>query len=200
VSQRELWNERYLAKGSLWGAGPNQFVAERLADLEPCRVLDLGSGQGRNAIWLAKQGHTVTAVDISDVANTQAAEIAAAAGVSVEFVTADLESWEPPPASFDLVLLAYLQAPEIVRRSLHGNVVRALCTGGRVFLVAHHKENLDHGVGGPPVREILFDEGEIAADFPGFAVHENARVLRTVEKDGVEIGQAIDLVFFATKA
>lgn len=198
MNQRDLWNERYEEKGSVWGAEPNQFVAERLGGIEPCRVLDLGSGQGRNAIWLARQGHAVTAIDVSDVATRQAAELAARAGVDVTFVAADLEEWEPEEAAFDLVLLAYMQAPASIRKALHAKAGRALVPGGRVFLIAHHKDNLDGGVGGPPVREMLFDEAEVAADFAGFAVDENTKVLRHVDKAGVS-GDAIDLLFDARK-
>jgi 2-polyprenyl-3-methyl-5-hydroxy-6-metoxy-1,4-benzoquinol methylase len=197
MSQRDLWNQRYTQNGSVWGAAPNQFVADRLADLEPCRILDLGCGQGRNAIWLAGRGHAVTAVDVSDVAIQQATELAADAGVTVEFVAADLGAWEPQEAAFDLVLLAYIQAPAPIREELHRKAARALAPGGSVFLIAHHKENLEHGIGGPPSLEVLFDEEEIAGDFVGFVIEENTRVLRPVVDGG---GDAIDLLFVARKA
>ena len=198
MSQRNLWNERYEQKGHVWGAAPNQFVADRLGGLEPCRILDLGSGQGRNAIWLAQQGHEVTAVDVSDVAIQQAVELAREAGATADFVAGDLAAWEPPVASFDLVLLAYLQAPEGIRQSIHHKASRALAAGGYVFVVAHHRDNLTHGVGGPPLPEVLFDEEMLAADFPGFEIVESARVLRQVQQGDVA-GEAIDVIFFAKK-
>ncbi len=198
MSQRDLWNERYRQQGPVWGVAPNQFVADRLQGIEPCRVLDLGSGHGRNAIWLAQQGHTVTAIDVSDVATDQGAQLSADAGVAVEFVTTDLAAWEPEPDSYDLVLLAYLQAPEPSRRLIHDKAATALAPGGLVFIVAHHRDNLEQGHGGPPMPEVLFDEEMLAADFPGFVVEENARVLRRVEKDDV-VANAIDIVFSARK-
>ena len=198
MTQRDLWNERYQQRGAVWGVGPNQFVADRLAGEHPCRVLDLGSGQGRNAVWLAQQGHQVTAVDVSDTATAQAAEIAAEAGVVVEFIAADLQTWQPDAGSFDIVVLAYLQAPPGLRKAIHAKAVRALAPGGRVFVVAHHRDNLEHGIGGPPMIEVLFDEETVAADFDGFEIVENNRVVRRVEKDDVS-GDALDLVFIATK-
>jgi SAM-dependent methyltransferase len=199
MDQRELWNERYREKAAGWGGEPNQFVAAHLADLEPRRVLDLGAGQGRNAIWLAARGHQVTAVDISDVAIEQAREMAGRAGVDVEFVAADLEAWDPEPGRFDLVLLAYLQAPEAARKLLHAKVRRALAVGGEVFIIAHHSENLDHGIGGPQSPEKLFDEGMLSGDFAGFEIKQNMAVTRRVDKDGI-VGDAIDLLFRAVKA
>ncbi len=197
TDQRDLWNERYEAKGSVWGLAPNQFVATELVGLEPCRILDLGAGQGRNAIWLAARGHQVTAVDVSDVAMQQAAELAERAGVEVDWVTANLSDWEPERQRFDLVLLAYMQAPPPLRVGLHNKAAAALVPGGRVFVIAHHKDNLEHGVGGPPMIEVLFDEG-IADDFPGFEVETNTQVRRHVEKGDVS-GEAIDLLLIATK-
>ncbi|MDJ0923022.1 MAG: class I SAM-dependent methyltransferase [Acidimicrobiia bacterium] len=196
--ERALWNERYRERGALWGAAPNQFVVDRLRGLEPCRVLDLGAGQGRNAIWLAEQGHRVTAVDLSDVAIEQARELAAGAGVEVDLVAADLSAWEPEAASFDLVLLVYVQVPEDLRKELHAKAIGALAPGGQVVVIAHHRDNLDHGVGGPPMPEILFDEELLAADFAELDVIENGRVLRHVDRDGVK-GDAIDIVFMARR-
>ena len=198
MTQRDLWNDRYRERGALWGAGPNQFVVDRLAGLAPCRVLDLGSGQGRNAIWLAQEGHRVTAVDISDVATTQGREMADQLGVEVDFITADLADWVPPDESFDLILLAYMQAPEQARREIHSKAVQALAPGGRVLVVAHHRDNLDHGFGGPPMPEVLFAETDLASDFAQLQVIENARVIRHVEKDG-QAGDAIDIVFIGQK-
>lgn len=198
MSQRDLWNERYEEDAALFGSRPNQSVTDRLAGLEPCRVLDLGSGQGRNAIWLALQGHAVTAIDVSDVATARAAEIAAGAGVEAEFIAADLESWQPPTSEYDLVLLAYMHARESMRKSLHAKAARALRSGGRVFVVAHHSDNLEHGIGGPPVPEVLFDEAMLVADFAEFEVIEAERVTRRVERGDVK-GDAIDVIFYGIK-
>ncbi len=198
MTERDLWNDRYAEKGALWGARPNQFVVDRIRGMTPRRVLDLGSGQGRNAIWLARQGHQVTAVDISDVATAQAGEQAVAAGVEVSFEAADLQSWEPPEAAFDLVVLAYVQAPKPIRKRVHATAARALVVGGQVLVVAHHPDNREHGVGGPPVPEIRFAEADLEDDFPGFEIVENNRVLRRVDT-GTVAGDAIDIVFIATK-
>lgn len=198
MTQQDLWNERYRERGAVWGVGPNEFVADRMAGVAPLRVLDLGSGQGRNAIWMAQQGHRVTAVDISDVATAQGVAIAERAGVEVAFIVADLAVWEPAAEGFDLVLLAYVQLPEAGRRPLHAKAAQALVPGGRVLIVAHHRDNLEDGVGGPPLPEMLFVEDELAADFPGFEVIENNRVLRHVDKGDV-VGDAIDVVFIAEK-
>jgi len=199
MTQQDLWNARYREKGAVWGAGPNQFVVDRMAGMTALRVLDLGSGQGRNAIWMAQQGHQVTAVDISDVATAQGLEAAERFGVEVDFIAADLAVWDPPAGAFDLVLLAYMQLPEAGRRSLHAKAVQVLVPGGRVLIVGHHRDNLENGVGGPPLPEMLFTESELAADFAGLEIIENNRVLRHVDQGDV-VGDAIDIVFIGQKS
>ena len=141
----------------------------------------------------------MTAVDVSDLAIEQATEMAVAAGVAVAFAVVDLAIWEPPVAAFDLVLLSYMQAPPSMRIELHRKAARALVPGGMVFLIAHHKTNLEHGIGGPPSLEYLFDEDEVAGDFPGFTAEVNEPVKRRVDSGDV-VGEAIDLLFVARKA
>jgi len=198
MTNRDLWNTRYAEKGAAWGNGPNQFVADRLGGLSACRVLDLGSGQGRNARWLAAAGHRVTAVDISDVATAHAQEEAAAAGLNIDFVAADLATWEPEPAGYDLVLLSYIQMSEEPRRLIHAKADRALRPGGRVFIVAHHLDNLEHGIGGPQSPDRLYTERDLEGDFPGYQIDESGAVIRHVERDDMR-GDAIDVIFSATK-
>src|ERR1700759_4472964 len=105
------WAARYAETVLFWGLGPNCFVAEELATLPPGRAIDLGTGEGRNAIWLAERGFTVTAVDFSRVGLARAAGLAAERGVSVDWVHADLLDYQPAPGRYDLVLIAYIQLP-----------------------------------------------------------------------------------------
>ncbi len=196
---RRRWNERYTEKGYVWGVEPNRFVAEHLTGLTPRRVLDLGSGQGRNAVWLATGGHTVTAVDLSPVATAQAEELARQAGVEVTFITADLTTWEPEPGAYDLVLLSYLQLPGALRRSVHAAAVRAAAPGGTVFVIAHHRDNLVRGHGGPPSPEVLFTEADLADDFSALSIMTLEEVVRPVDGFDGEAAEAIDVLMIGMK-
>ncbi len=86
--RRAYWDERFGADRTVFGGSPNRFVAEHLAGLPPGLVLDLGAGQGRNAVWLAGWGHRVTAVDLSPVAGDQTREAASPPGST--------SRWSPP--------------------------------------------------------------------------------------------------------
>lgn len=196
--RRAFWNDRYATEGAIFGLEPNQFVVAHLADVPPGRALDLGAGQGRNAVWLATRGHTVTAVDLSEVACAEAAKLAAVAGVTIETVAADLAVWEPPQGTFDLVLLSYLQVVPEMRRPIHERAARALAPGGIVFVIAHHRDNLEHGVGGPQHADLLFTEDDLASDFAGLTIERNEKVRRQVDRDDI-VGNAIDVLFVAQR-
>lgn len=191
---RSRWDDRYSTEGFVWGVEPSGFVAELAAGLPPGRALDLGCGQGRNAIWLASKGHQVTGLDISPVAIDQAQRLAARRGVEVEFEAVDLTTWEPGNESWDLVLLSYIQVLPASRWHIHRAAAEAVAPGGHLLLVAHHRDNLEHGVGGPPNPDLLFDEEMLLADFSELDVDRCERVYRDV--DGAN---AIDVVLIATR-
>ncbi|HDH03576.1 MAG TPA: class I SAM-dependent methyltransferase [Actinobacteria bacterium] len=193
------WDERYSEAGLVWGRDANAFVVDQLEGLSPRRVLDLGCGQGRNALWLASQGHDVTGLDLSPVAIDQAKEMARASGLEVSFSALDLATdWRPSADAFDLVVLSYLQLPESARKPIHAKAVETLAPGGMIFLIAHHPDNLDQGVGGPPYPEVMFDEAELAEDFAELNIERNEKVLRPVDQAGAT-KNAIDIVFVGVK-
>ena len=191
---RSLWDARYEAKGALWGAEPNEYLAEIAAVLEPGTALDLGCGQGRNSFWLASKGFAVTGLDISPVAIEQATEVAAELDVDVSFQSVDLTNWDPAGRVWDLVVLTYLHLSEERRPVVHGAAKRAVAPGGRLVVIAHHLDNFENGVGGPPVPELLFTEQQLAEDFSDLNILRNEKVIRTTDE-----GDAIDLVFVALR-
>ena len=175
----EAWDERYKAAERLWSTAPNVFVEKRLADREPGVGLDLASGEGRNAIWLAERGWDMTAVDFSSVALKRGQ----ASSDTVEFIVADVFTWEPD-RRFDLILIAYLQVEaeplaELVRRASGW-----LNPGGELFMIGHDISNLDEGVGGPQVPDILWDLDLMLEWLGELRVIEGGIVKRPVEVDG----------------
>jgi SAM-dependent methyltransferase len=180
----QAWNERYRGTELMWSAGPNQFAEAELADLPPGRAVDLAAGEGRNAIWLARRGWQVTAVDFSQVALDKGRRIAG--DLPVAWVCADATTWRED-ASYDVSLVAYLQLPAAERRAAHRNAFAALRTGGTMLVVAHDSTNLAEGTGGPPDPDVLFSADDVLADLDGesFEVVRAGRVGREVaQPDG----------------
>ena len=175
------WDERYAGPELVWGAGPNRFVTEELAALEPGRALDLGTGEGRNAIWLAARGWQVTGVDFSAVGLARAAELARRRGVEANWVKADLLSYQPSPAGYDLVLIAYIQLPADELARLVRTAATALAPGGTLLAVGHDRDNLDRGYAGPQHPQVLWTAASVAAALDGLTVQRAEQVRRHVQ-------------------
>jgi SAM-dependent methyltransferase len=189
----------------VWSATPNQWVEKLTAGLPVGRALDLAGGEGRNALWLADRGWQATVVDFSQVALDKARVLASKRfGANSERLTtirADLLTYRPVVASFDLVLLVYLQLPPNDRRTVVRSAATALAPGGRLLVVAHHSKNLSAGVGGPQDPDLLYTAEDIAADLTGteLAIERSDSLLRAVATDGGR-REAIDAVLIACRA
>ena len=134
---QDLWDQRYAGLEKLWSGQPNAVLIGETRELKPGRVLDVGCGEGADALWLAEQGWDVTALDVSRVALDRAAREADARGLSVTWLRAGLVEAALPPASFDLVSAQY---PALLRTSenLAERALLDAVTPGGVLLVVHH--------------------------------------------------------------
>ncbi|MEZ5092017.1 class I SAM-dependent methyltransferase [Nocardioides sp.] len=177
------WDTRYADADLVWSAEPNLFVARECADLPVGTALDLAAGEGRNAIWLARQGWDVTAVDFSQVALDKGAQVAGDA--PVRWVHADATSWQPDRA-YDLVVLAYLQLAAEQRAAAVRVGFDALAPGGTFLVVAHDSTNLREGTGGPQDPAVLYTAQDVLADLDGrsYDVQVAERVERVVAGGG----------------
>ena len=159
----EEWDTRYRTSELIWTAEPNRFVVEVLEGTTPGAGVDLACGEGRNAVWLAEQGWTMTGADFSGEALAKAAALSGARGVDVTLVQADAVTWTPP-AGQDLVLVAYLHLPAPARAAALSQAVDACRSGGQVVVVGHARANLEGGYGGPQDPAILLEPHAVAAD------------------------------------
>ena len=198
----ETWDARYAASELVWSAGPNAFVVEqveglmarRSPDRAAGRAIDLAGGEGRNAIWLAERGWDVELVEVSAVALEKAGAIAHARGVTLATTLADVTE-EPTLAPADLVLVCYLQLPtEPLARAL-GHAATLVAPGGTLLVIAHERDNLEHGHGGPPDAAFLPTVDDVlgAIGDRGLVVEHAGQVRRRVETDEGP-REAIDLL------
>ncbi|MEU8250293.1 class I SAM-dependent methyltransferase [Nonomuraea sp. NPDC048916] len=166
TTDQQFWDTRYAGKDRLWSGKPNPALVRETSGLAPGHALDLGCGEGADAIWLASRGWRVTAVDISGVALERAAAHAAAAGV------ADLIDWQRhdlghtfPEGGFDLVSAQFLHSHgDMPRERILRTAAEAVNPGGGVLLIVGHSE-------GQPGHE---DHADLHLPTPG-------EVLRSLE-------------------
>lgn len=163
-----FWDQNFSVAGYKYGTSPNAFLVEQASRLSPASdVLVPGDGEGRNSVWLAKQGHSVTAMDASQVGLQKASSLAGERGVAIETVLGDLADWAPAPSSFDAVVLIYVHLPEAIRQQAHRRLARALRPGGHLILESFHPDQLAHTSGGPKDVTMLYTPALLAADFAG---------------------------------
>jgi SAM-dependent methyltransferase len=143
---QEFWDDRYRTAGQLWSGQPNAQLVAQAAGLAPGTALDAGCGEGADAIWLARQGWTVTAVDVSAVALERGAAAAATAGEPVAgritWQREDLLAWDPGPERFDLVSAQYMHFPAAGLAAVHRRLAAAVRPGGTLLVVAHHPDDM----------------------------------------------------------
>ena len=163
------WDERYSTSELIWTGNANQFVERHLADLEPGTAIDLGAGEGRNSVWLARRGWSVTAVDFSQVGLDKALRLAAEHGVTITVECADATAWQPA-APVDLVVLSYLQLPVDQQRTVLEHAATWLVPGGTLLVIAHDRSNVTDGYGGPPSAEVCYTVDDTVAALDGLDV------------------------------
>jgi SAM-dependent methyltransferase len=138
-----FWDGVYREKAKRWSGNPNPQLIEEATGLAPGTALDLGCGEGADAIWLAQHGWTVTAVDVSAVALGRAAAHAIDAGLQdrIAWLQRDFASWHPEEG-FDLVSAQFLHSPLLPWRDSLSSAAAAVAPGGTLLVVGHHPEGL----------------------------------------------------------
>jgi thioredoxin reductase/2-polyprenyl-3-methyl-5-hydroxy-6-metoxy-1,4-benzoquinol methylase len=161
------WEERYRGKNAIWSGRPNPVLVTEVSTTTAGRALDVGCGEGADAVWLARRGWEVTAVDISTVALERAAGHAAEAGVAekITFRHADLQK-DPAGDGYDLVSAHFMHLPPEPRRELYTRLAAAVAPGGTLLVVGHHPSDLATFVGRMHFPDMLFTAEEIAALLP----------------------------------
>ena len=166
-----FWNDRYRSAHALWSGNPNRHLVAEAGGLPPGTALDAGAGEGADAIWLARRGWRVTAVDISSVALERAAGHAAkedeAVAERIEWRREDLREWVPPERAYDLVTAQYLHVPGPTRRVLVARLAAAVADGGTLLFVGHHPLDLETTMPRPRQPELFFAGDDLAADLGG---------------------------------
>jgi SAM-dependent methyltransferase len=164
---QDFWDDFYRSAERIWSGQPNPQLVAQTADLTPGEALDAGSGEGGDAIWLASQGWTVTAVDVSAVALERGAANAAAHGSTIaDRITwrhEDLYASGPGQQRFDLVSAQFIHFRNPGLESMHRRLAAAVRPGGTLLVVTHHPDDLHANVGRTGRAEMLPLAGELTA-------------------------------------
>ncbi len=186
----EEWDRRYASAPQVFRAEPDESLVELVSPLPPGTAIDLGAGEGRNSLWLARRGWNVVAVDASRVALDRLSDAAEVEALSINTVADDLISYladaRVAETSFDLVVLAYVHPDPSGRAELLTAAAHSLSAGGHLFVVGHHVSSL--GVTGPPDPLRLYTEDDLR-EIPGLDVIrlEQRRGKSDVSEPGTDV-------------
>jgi SAM-dependent methyltransferase len=161
------WNKRFENDDYIFGLEPNEYLRTHAA------LLCVADGEGRNSVWLARQGLRVDAFDIAAVGVAKARKLAAQTQVAVDFSVADCDQWPWPTATYDAVIAVFVQfADPLMRERLFAHMVGALKPGGLLVLQGYTPKQLEYKTGGPPILSHLYTAELLRAAFAALQIIE----------------------------
>lgn len=179
-----MWDDRYATDDYRFGTQPNRFLMECAALLKHgAKVLSLGEGEGRNAVYLAGMGCEVTAVDCSAVGLAKALRLARERGVSLTTITADLNEYPIQPGAWDAIINFFCHMPSAERAALHQRVIAGLKPGGAYILEVFNPDQPRFGSGGPTDRDLLMSVDDARRELPGLRLDVARELTRRRDDD-----------------
>ena len=171
---RAKWNARFSGEAFAFGTEPNTWLREHAGALPPAgRLLCVADGEGRNSVFLARQGHAVDAFDLSDVGVAKARRLAAAQGVRVNHAVADGDTLAWPEALYDGVVAIFVQyATPAERARLFAHMRRCLRPGGVLMLLGYTPKQLVYRTGGPGIDSHLYTAARLRKAFAGMVIEQ----------------------------
>jgi len=164
-TDQKRWDERFKAKDFALGKEPNPFLKRYFRFLPIGKALDVAAGEGRNAVFLARHGFEVDAVDISERGLKKARALAREAGVKIHTILSDLDDYRIEKEKYDLIDNFYF-----LRRSLILRMKKGLKKGGRVIFETYILEHRDLGTGGPKKAKYFLKPNELLTLFKDFRI------------------------------
>ena len=173
----ERWNERYSKQEFAYGEEPNNYLKEQLEKFTVGTILFPAEGEGRNAVFAAKLGWTVSAFDISAQGKNKALRLAESNNVKIDYQVGELNSLKYADNHFDAIALIYAHFPAAIKSQLHKALSKLLRKDGVIIFEAFSKKHLEYAtvnekVGGPKDLDQLFSIEEIKSDFENFEILE----------------------------
>jgi 2-polyprenyl-3-methyl-5-hydroxy-6-metoxy-1,4-benzoquinol methylase len=193
---KEMWNNRYAEANFVYGKAPNKFVYNNLQLINsPAKILFAAEGEGRNAVFAASKGHTVSAVDFSEEAKKKAALLANEFDVSLEYQVGNLLEIDYPEKSFDAVVLVFAHFPPQFRQLIHRKLQTYLKAEGVLLLQCFSKNHLEVSKNnttpsGPQNIELLYSLDLLKEDFNELAFSLATEEIETLDEGPYHQGKA----------
>lgn len=181
--QDNTWHQRFSGSEYYYGLEANDFLKAASKYIpEGSSVISLGEGEGRNSVYLAEQGHHVTAVDIALSGLKKTSELAAKRGVAVQAEHADLGTYELAEGAWGAAINIFCHMPKANRAHLHQQIIKGLQSGGVFICECYSTEQLAFGTGGPKDVNLLYTAEELQQDFADLEIVHLAKIEREIHE------------------
>ncbi|MGM0547400.1 MAG: class I SAM-dependent methyltransferase [Bacteroidota bacterium] len=175
---KQFWDDRFSSGNYIYGTEPNTYFKEQLDQLEPGRLLLPAEGEGRNAIYAAREGWRVDAFDISEKGRHKAQELAKRNHVTINYYLSTYGDFKIKENTYDAIGLIYAHLHNEKRRTIHQKLINGLKPDGYLILEAFSKEQLGNDSGGPQDLDMLYDLDDLQKDFAA---------LNMLQADSIEV-------------
>ena len=162
---KEHWNKRFNTNEYVFGKEPNEFFKQELDKLKPGKILFIAAGEGRNAIYAAKNGWQVDAIDYSEIAKEKALKLALENNVKINYRIVDVFDYSFPLSTYDAIVNIQFHSPEQIRDEFNSKLIAALKPGGKIILQVFDKEQIKKNTGGPKDIDLLYSLEDIVNGF-----------------------------------
>lgn len=196
---KEFWNQRFSEKDYVYGKTPNQFLKEELSGITPGKILFLGEGEGRNAVYAATIGWNVDAIDFSESGKKKADALAEELGVKINYKIQDFSSYEPKESHYDLIGIFFIHQDEELRTTLFQKAIKSLKPTGKIIFECFEKEQIKYASGGPKTPELLYSLQETVEDFIDFEFEKLSKEKIVLNEGRGHEGEAMVIRFVGVK-
>lgn len=196
---KEFWDERFAANEYIYGTAPNEYFAKQLEKLNAGKIFLPGEGEGRNALFAAKNNFEVFAYDYSESGKKKALQLAEKNNVKINYKICNLVECEYPKNYFDVAALIFVHFIESERSIVHRKISESLKKDGVIIAELFSKEQIEFNTGGPRNIEMLYTEEILKNDFYDFEVKILEKKIITLNEGTYHSGKASVIRFAATK-
>jgi len=194
-----FWNERFSSEEYIYGKEPNEFFKKEIENIKPGKALFLGEGEGRNAVYTAKLGWNVDAIDSSSAGKDKALKLAAENNVNINYIVSELSDWTPHAEIFDLVVIVFLHLFPELRKEVHSKVITALKLNGKLIMQVFDKDQLKYKTGGPPNIDLLYSLEDVYTDFQDLEIEKFSKEIMHINEGEHHKGKAAVINYVGVK-
>jgi SAM-dependent methyltransferase len=196
---KDFWNNRYSEQEFAYGTEPNEFFKEQIDKLKPGRAFFLAEGEGRNAVYSAKSGWEVDAIDFSSSAKDKALKLAEISKVKINYDVYDLTDYKFKQNYYDLVVMIFVHLALDLRRTIVKKSILSLKQNGKMIIEVFSKEQINNSSGGPQSIELLYSENDLLSLIKDLKIETMESKAITLDEGEYHKGKADVIRFVGVK-